>query len=45
MNECATKRMCLNGRCVNMDGGYKCDCNPGFRPSSNLQVCYGEYDN
>ena len=42
VNECATNRMCPNGRCVNMAGSYKCECNPGFRPSSNLQVCYGK---
>ncbi|VDI06848.1 Hypothetical predicted protein, partial [Mytilus galloprovincialis] len=40
MNECATTRMCPNGRCVNMNGGYKCECNPGFRQSLNQMICY-----
>jgi hypothetical protein len=41
MNECKTSRMCPNGRCINMNGGYKCECNAGFRQSLNQQICYG----
>lgn len=42
MNECETAQMCPNGRCVNMDGSYKCVCNPGFRQSANQQICFGK---
>ena len=41
MNECAEAGMCPNGVCFNMDGSYKCRCNPGFKQSPNQQVCYG----
>ena len=42
MNECETKKMCPNGQCFNMDGSYKCVCNPGYRQSPNQQICYGK---
>lgn len=35
--------MCPNGRCVNVDGSYKCVCNRGYRQSPNQQVCLGMY--
>lgn len=43
MNECAETNMCPNGRCVNVDGSYKCVCNRGYRQSPNQQVCLGRY--
>ena len=44
MNECKSDDpMCPNGKCVNMDGSYKCICNSGFRQSPNQQICYGLY--
>ena len=43
MNECEQSKMCPNGRCINMDGSYKCVCKPGYKRSPNQQICYGEF--
>ena len=34
--------LCINGRCVNVDGGYRCECLPGYTPSANGELCIGE---
>ena len=34
--------MCTNGRCVNLDGSYKCICDVGFILSDDGGVCIGE---
>ena len=43
MNECeSSEPMCPNGKCVNMDGSFKCKCNKGFAQSANQQLCVGK---
>lgn len=40
INECATNSgLCQNGYCVNLRGGYRCDCLDGFKPSEDNKKC------
>lgn len=32
---------CFNGRCVNMDGGFRCECNPGYELDETEAYCIG----
>lgn len=34
--------MCANGRCINMDGSFKCECDRGFLLSPTGFSCVGE---
>ena len=43
INECKATGMCTNGKCVNMMGMYKCDCNPGYVPNKEMNACLGRY--
>ena len=38
-DECAQTGMCANGRCTNTDGGFKCECLPGFALSQSGLSC------
>lgn len=43
INECATNNgLCQNGYCVNLRGGYRCDCFDGFQPSADKKKCIGK---
>ena len=43
IDECTENgRVCLNGRCVNTDGGFRCICNPGYRLSPDGAFCLGK---
>lgn len=43
LNECRAKPgICKNGRCINTEGSYRCDCNDGFEPSSTGTECIGK---
>lgn len=43
-NECQTKPgICENGRCINTQGSYTCECNDGFTASPTQDECLGEY--
>ena len=42
-NECENTKMCHHGRCVNMDGTYRCVCNTGYRLSADNRACIGQY--
>lgn len=35
--------MCLNGRCVNEMGKYRCECDRDFEPNPTNTACIGEY--
>lgn len=42
INECSTvPGVCENGKCVNTEGSYRCDCQPGYRPSHDYKSCIG----
>uniref|UniRef100_A0A674JPJ0 Fibrillin 2 n=1 Tax=Terrapene triunguis TaxID=2587831 RepID=A0A674JPJ0_9SAUR len=42
-NECRTKPgICENGRCVNIIGSYRCECNEGFQSSPSGTECLGK---
>ena len=45
MNECfegSTLHNCINARCRNTNGGFECDCLPGYaKPSSRGNTCEG----
>ena len=32
--------ICPNGKCINTDPGYFCECNPGFIPTQVIQPCF-----
>ena len=35
------RKICQNGKCVNTDGSYRCDCNPGYKIDSTGTICEG----
>ncbi|XP_059496899.1 latent-transforming growth factor beta-binding protein 1-like isoform X2 [Stegostoma tigrinum] len=40
IDECVNAAPCGNsGRCVNTEGSYQCDCNPGYRQSADGNRC------
>ena len=40
VDECsANSLLCRNGLCINMNGTYRCECNPGFQVSSDGKSC------
>jgi len=40
INECELNYgECKNGKCVNTDGSYRCDCNKGYKKSAVPNVC------
>lgn len=42
IDECSTTPdICDNGRCINTEGSYKCDCYPGFKRSPDGSRCIG----
>lgn len=44
INECQTiQGVCQHGRCTNLQGGYRCQCQPGYSVSSDGKHCIGEY--
>lgn len=41
-NECEQTRMCHHGKCLNMEGTYRCVCIPGYRLSNDQTACIGQ---
>uniref|UniRef100_A0A8D1TIW8 Fibrillin 3 n=1 Tax=Sus scrofa TaxID=9823 RepID=A0A8D1TIW8_PIG len=40
-DECrAQPSLCANGRCINTQGSFQCDCDEGFQPSPSLTECH-----
>ena len=33
--------ICVNGRCINTDGSYRCECPPGYVLDSSGRNCVG----
>ena len=34
--------LCENGQCLNVPGGYRCECEMGFSPTKDQHACQGE---
>lgn len=42
-DECAENSdLCDNGNCLNLPGGYRCECDMGFVPTVDGKACDGE---
>ncbi|KAG7270043.1 hypothetical protein CRUP_036870 [Coryphaenoides rupestris] len=39
IDECETPGMCMNGRCVNTEGSFRCECMPGLAVGLDGRVC------
>ena len=42
VNECSTNNGGCDQICVNVDGGFYCECQTGFLLASNQQTCNGK---
>ncbi len=42
-NECAETGMCENGRCLNLDGGFRCFCSAGYKLDPTGKHCIGMF--
>lgn len=42
IDECETPGMCMNGRCVNTEGSFRCECAAGMAVGLDGRVCVGE---
>lgn len=43
VNECREDpSLCQNGRCVNSEGGFRCECYSGYTSSADKKSCIGE---
>ena len=40
INECASMHRCQQV-CINTDGGFRCDCDPGFQLNNDNSTCSG----
>ena len=40
IDECIN-RPCRNGRCINSEGSFKCECQPGFTLGADGKTCLG----
>ncbi len=39
IDECQTSGICMNGRCVNSEGSFRCECPPGLAIDLDSRVC------
>ncbi|XP_015767198.1 PREDICTED: fibrillin-3-like [Acropora digitifera] len=39
INECAIQGVCRNGRCINSQGGFQCDCRQGYALDGQRHDC------
>lgn len=39
IDECQTSGICMNGRCVNTEGSFRCECPPGLAIDVDGRVC------
>ncbi len=44
INECDQSGLCLNGRCVNTEGSFRCICSTGYEISSDGRYCTGMWN-
>jgi hypothetical protein len=46
INECSdVPGICSNGICTNLEGRFRCTCNPGYRLNLNRDACIGKSSN
>lgn len=38
-DECLTPGICMNGRCINSEGSFRCECPPGLAVDVDGRVC------
>ena len=43
IDECSVTGMCINGRCVNEMGSYRCECHGDFMPNPEGSGCIGNF--
>lgn len=43
IDECETPGMCMNGRCINTEGSFRCECMAGMAVGLDGRVCVGEW--
>lgn len=42
IDECTENaELCENGQCLNIPGGYRCDCEMGFTSTPDNRACQG----
>lgn len=39
IDECQTPGICMNGRCINSEGSFRCECPPGLAIDVDGRVC------
>ena len=39
IDECQTPGICMNGRCINGEGSFRCECPPGLAIGVDGRVC------
>lgn len=42
IDECLTPGICINGRCVNTEGSYRCECLAGLAVGPDGRSCLGK---
>lgn len=42
-DECAeNSNLCESGHCLNLPGGFRCECDMGFMPTPDRKACEGK---
>lgn len=42
IDECQTPGVCMNGRCVNTQGSFRCECFAGLTVGVSGRICVGK---
>lgn len=42
IDECLTPGICINGRCINTEGSYRCECLAGLAVGPDGRSCVGK---
>lgn len=41
VNECLTPGVCVHGKCINLEGSFRCSCEQGYTVTSDEKGCQG----